>query len=598
MRRWAFRYAFVLLALFAVASVAFAAPAGIDVKKVDSALFQEIGTRGGQLTLTLGSSPKSFNFYGTIDSAAYTIMMGNVIEPLVEANPITQKIEPALASSWEISKDGKVVTFHLRKGVKWSDGQPFTADDVVFTMENVLMDPNAEGNSVDRFTLHGKKVEWTKVDDLTVKAILPQPYGAFFQVLSQAMMVPKHKLAQYVYPLNPKLKPGAINSAWTTNWDLDDIVGTGPFKLSQYTVDQKVTLTRNPYYWKVDAKGNQLPYVDKLVYLIVPDRQVAMAKFLAGEIDRITISGSDFPMLKQKEVSGAPIKVFRGVPVQNVPSPLHVAFNFDDTNPDLAKLFMNKTFREAMEYAIDRQRIIDDIYNGLAIVSGVAGIQRTNKAFYNPNIEKIRRPFDLKKADALLDSLKLVDKNGDGIREFPDGKPVRFTLTAAVDIKEHQDTAVLIKDSLAKVGVQVDLQLLKFGLVFDKAMAGQFDATIVAFGDQPDPQLRKAIWQPGWPLYYWHLSTQPKDKDSLVNMAALLPWEKQLWDLWEKGEVTTDAADRKAIYDKMQEIMTDELPVIFLVKGMDLSAVQKDVGNAFQTADGVTVWTNYTVFKK
>ncbi|MBE3574023.1 MAG: ABC transporter substrate-binding protein [Firmicutes bacterium] len=582
------------LLLFSVWSVS--AQESLQPKKAPSILFQQIGKPGGTLTLRLGASPKSFNFYGVIDSSAYTIMMGNVLEPLVEANPVTQVLEPALASSWDVSKDGKTVVFHLRPGVKWSDGVPFTADDVVFTMENVLMDPNAEGNSVDRFTIGGKQVHWYKVDEHTVKAVLPQPYGAFLQVLSQAMMVPKHKLAEYVYPLNPKLKPGAINNAWTTNWNLKDIVGTGPFQLAEYTVDQKVVLTRNPYYWKVDPKGNRLPYVDKLVYLIVPDDQVALAMFKAGQIDRMVISGQDYPMLKKEELAGGDIRVFRGQPVQNTPSPLHVAFNFDEPNPALRAVFRDLRFREAVDYAINRSRIIDEIYNGLAIESGVIGVQRTNKAFYNPAIEKMRHPYDLKKAAELLDAMHLVDKNGDGVRELPNGEPLRFTLTAAVDIKEHQDTAVLIRDTLQKIGIKVDLQLIKFGLCFDKAMAGEFQAMILAFGDQPDPQLRKAIWQPGWPLYYWHRSTMTKD--GKLNQEALLPWEKTLWQLFEQGETAMNPAARKKYYDEVQVLFMKELPVIFLVKGMDLSAVHKDVGNAFQTKDGVTVWTNYTVFKK
>ncbi|BAS28302.1 ABC transporter substrate-binding protein [Limnochorda pilosa] len=563
-------------------------------KTVDPALFQEIGRPGGTLTLSLTSSPKSFNYYGVIDATAYAIM-ANVLTPLVEENPATFELEPGLAESWDVSEDGRTVTFHLRP-VSWSDGEPFTADDVIYTMRHVVMNPNAEGNERARYTFGDQVVRWEKVDARTVRALLPEPYGAFFRVLSHALMLPEHRLADLTEGANPALEAGSFNKAWTTDTPLDQIVGTGPFRLARYDVDQRVVLERNPHFWKVDPQGNPLPYMDRLVYLIVQNEQVQLAQFQAGAIDVLTISAADFPGLKSEEVAGAPIQVFAGNPVTPTPSPPHWAFNFDAKDPELRALFRDARFRAAMEQLVDRERIIDQVYNTLAILPG-APVLPSNKAFYNPKVAEMRRPFDPQAARQTLDGMGLRDVDGDGIRELPSGKDLEFTLTAAVDSQPMSDMAALLREELLQAGVKVNLQLIKFGLAFDKALAGDFESIIMAFGNQADPQLRKAIWQPGRPLYYWHLSTM-EGKEQKPVFGEMFDWERRVYELFEKGQVAMDPAERKAYYDEWQEIYARELPVIFIAKGMNLLAVQKSVGNYFQSEDGVNVGTPYTAYRR
>lgn len=564
-----------------------------NMQPVDPALFQEIGTYGGELVLGLPSSPRSFNFYGVIDNTAYTILY-NILNPLVEENPATGEIVPGLAESWEVDETGTEVIFHLRD-VKWSDGTPFTADDVVFTLEHVVMNPNAEGNSVDRFTLGGQPVRWEKIDDRTVKAILPSPYGAFTRVLSHALIVPKHKYEPYIAALNPGVEPGSVNKAWTTDTPVEEIVGTGPFVLKEYVVDQKVVLERNPNFWKVDPEGNQLPYIDRLVYLIVQDAEVLLAKFRAGEIDWITITGQNYPALKREELAGANFRVLAGSPVSPTPSPPHLAFNWDVEDEELRELFRNDRFREAMEYTVDRHRIIEDVYNTLAIIPGTP-VLPANTAFYNPEIENIMRPYSPEKAKAILEELGIVDRDGDGVRELPSGRPFEITLTAAVNVQPHNDIAVILKNEWEELGITTHLQLISNTLVGQRRSAGEFEAIIEAFGNQPDPQLRKAIWQPGRALYYWHRSTMDENQQPVLE--NMVDWERRLFDLFELGEVEMDPVKRKALYDEYQAIYAEKLPVIFIAKGMELAAVNNRVGNVFLKDNGQILGTNYTAFVK
>ncbi len=550
---------------------------------------------GGTLYLALTASPQSFLFYGTLDNNAYTVI-GQTMTGLVELHPVTNAIRPGLAESWSTSADGKEVTFYLRD-VKWSDGVAFTADDVIFTFENFIMNTVAKGNSVDRFTILDtsdgikKPVKWVKINDRTVKAILPSPFGPFYMNLSHAYIYPKHKLESKI----DKNRPDSVNELWLTNVSPSEIVANGPYRLVSYVMDQKVVLEKNPHYWRVDRFGNQLPYFDKLEYLIVKDDEVRLAKFMAGEIDYMAITARDFPMLKSRELAGGPFTVFRAQPTQPTPSPVHIAFNFDVENKELRELFRNTEFRRAMEYLLDRERIIDEVYNGLAI-PGAGLVLPANKAFYNPKIESILRAYNPQKANEILDSLGLKDKNGDKIREFTSGKNVEFTLTVQNSPQDYQDVALIFKEDLEKAGIKVNLQILDGTLVGNMFGAGNFEAGVRAFGNQPDLELRKAIWQPGTQLYYWHYSTL--DKENLLAITKnMFDWEKRLYDLFDLGSITTDQAKRKVIYDEVQEIYHDVLPVIFVSKGMNLFGASKTLGNVSQDKDGIVYFSSYTTYR-
>ncbi len=579
-----------LLVFLLIGSGIIGAAEEVEKKVVSTELFEEIGTYGGEYVLPLSSAPQTFNYYGAIDPAKQQIMI-YVLDTLLEENPVTHEIEPGLAKEWEISEDGKKVTLHLRRGVKWSDGEPFTADDVIFSLEKMMLNPNAEANEVARFTIEGEVVKFEKLDDYTIVANLPGPFGVFLPVLSHTRVLPEHKLAHYVSEDNP----GAINEAWSTGEPLENIVGTGLFKITEYEVDQKVVLERNPYSWHYDEEGNQLPYVDRLVFLIVQNKEVQLAKFQAGEIDKIVISGNDYTPLKKAELEGANFKVLKGSPVNPTPSPTHLAFNFDVEDEELREAFRDDDFRKAMAYLVDRDRIIEEVYNTLAIKSGMP-VLPSNIAFYNPIIEELRLPCDLDKARELLDKLGYTDSDNDGIRELPNGKDFEFNLTASVDQQDHNDIASLLKDNMEAVGLKVNLNLIKNSLAFDKALAGEFEAMLLAFGNQPDPQFRKAIWQPGNPLYYWHLSLMDENRKPIKE--KMYDWEKIVYQDFEMGQVTMEPAERKKYYDEWQEIYARHLPVIFITKGMDLQAVQKNVGNYFINDNGVIVGIPYTVFKK
>ncbi|GAA5512815.1 putative ABC transporter-binding protein DR_1571 [Deinococcus carri] len=529
------------------------------------------GKPGGTYTLVLGDSPQSLNYYGVIDNNL-GLLAQQMFDGLVEFNYASYKVEPALAESWVVSPDGKVYTFKLRQGVKWSDGQTFDADDVVFTYDQIIMNPEARAGDAANFKLDGKPVQVKKVDANTVQFILPRPSPAFLLQM-RSFIMPKHRLLKFSQ--EGGAKPADINNAWPSNVNEAEVVGTGPFKLSNYTAGQKVTLVKNPNYWKVDGRGTKLPYLDRLEFLIIRDPQAQVAQFLAGNVDQLNISGAQFPDLKQREVSGAPFKVMRSTALFG--SPPFVAYNFDAKDPALAKVFSDARFRRAMQSALNRDRIIDTVYNGLASLPG-HGVAPVNKEWYT-NTTKQLGTFDLKAAAAALDALGLKDTNGDGVREISRGKNLEFDLTYATDSSVYPAIATILQNDFSKIGVKVNLKGILAKNLLSTGQSGNWEMILHAFGDQPDPELRKPIWQPGGALYYWHRSLMPAQDGGKPNLARMAPWEKEIYNIFDDAATTTDRSKRKALYTRWQLLFAQNLPVTPIAKPENIGAVSNKYGN-------------------
>ncbi|MHA0036236.1 ABC transporter substrate-binding protein [Deinococcus sp. PESE-13] len=541
---------------------AFAAP-----KKVSGygSLGVTNGKPGGSFTLALGDSPQSLFYYGAIDNNLGLISQ-QLFDGLVEFNLATYKLEPALAESWAVSNGGKTYTFKLRQGVKWSDGQTFNADDVVFTYRNFIMNPEARAGDAGNFKLDGQPVTIKKVNDYTVQFDLPRPAPAFL-LQQRYFIMPQHKLAKFT---------GAdVNKAWPTNVDESEVVGTGPFKLSRYTPGQKVTLVKNPNSWKVDAAGTKLPYLNSLEFLILRDPQAQVSQFLAGNLDQLNISGAQFPDLKSKEVAGGKFKVIRSTALFG--SPPFVAYNFDAADPTLAKLFSDVRFRRAMQSALNRRRIIDTVYNELASLPG-HGVAPANKAFY-ANTTRQLGTFDLAAANKALDALGLNKKNSAGIRLMSNGKPLEFDLTYGTDSPVYPPMAAIIQSDFAKVGVKVNLKGILSSKLLSTGQSGNWEMILHAFGDQPDPELRRPIWQPGGALYYWHRSLMPAKDGDKPNVAKMFPWEKEIYTIFDDASTTPDVGKRKALYTRWQLNFAQNLPVTPIAKPENIGAISDKYGN-------------------
>ena len=528
------------------------------------------GKTGGQLTMILGDSPQSFFYYGAIDSNLQALA-ANLHDGLVEYNYTTYELEPALAEAWTISSDGRVYTFRLRQNIKWHDGRDFNADDVVFTFDQIVANPEARGGDAGAFMVGGQRVKFEKVDSRTVRLILAKAAPAMLQYMRLYIM-PRHKLLRF--SVAGGAKPADINAAWPTTVDPREVIGTGPFRLLSYVPGQKITLVRNPNYWKTDAKGTRLPYLNRIELLVVRDPEQQVAQFLAGNVGQLNLSGAQFPDLKARQQAGASFRVVSARTLFG--SPTHLAFNFDARNSELASLFGNARWRQAMQMAVNRQRIIDDVYNGLAELPG-HGVAPISSWYFDTRA--LLGKFDPQAAGRALDEMGL-HMGPDGMRRLPGGRALEFTLTYGTDSTAWPSIATILQNDLKRIGVRVHLNGILSRTLLSTALSGNYEALLLAFGDQPDPELRKPIWQPGGALYYWHRATQPAHPGGRPSFAAMQPWERQIYDIWETAATTAaQPSQRKALYDRWQSLFAQNLPVIMIAKPMAVGAIQNRYGN-------------------
>jgi peptide/nickel transport system substrate-binding protein len=576
-----FRFGLAASVLAAVAVAQGSVPA-----TVPALMFQQEGKKGGVFTQAITTAPVTFNYYNAIDGATQTVL-NNSFDRLLTLNPYTNKIYPNLVESWQFSEDGLNLTMRLRD-IKWSDGTPFTADDVIFTVDALANNPNLRANFTAQLRIGGQSLKFQKVNDRTFKVVMPVQYGAILNVLTFFPIMPKHKLEQF----DPIGKPADFARAWATDSKLSEIVGTGPFILSNYVANQKVTMTRNPNSWRKDPFDNQLPYTDKLEYLVINSQEGQLAQLKAGTLDSLSITGAQFPDMKAAEVQGGKVRVLRGIGLNS--PPWHWSFNMDSADTDLAKAFRDLRFRQAMNSALNRDRIIESVFNGLASLPGhgVAPISDWyfNTKEYFPN-------WNLKAAADALDAMGIKDSDGDGVRNLTAGKNFEFALTHAADSSVAPAMGAIIQNDLKQLGIRVNLRGVAGNTVLGTGQAGNFDSILLTFGDQPDPQLRKDIWQPGRGLNYWRKSLQPTKPNDPISTKNMFSYEKRIYQIFDEAERLGDQSRRKALYDEWQVLFAKYMPVILITKPDVLAVANNRIGN-FYAKDNRVLWSTSTVYEK
>jgi peptide/nickel transport system substrate-binding protein len=507
----------------------------------------EPGIYGGTLVLGLPGNPKTFNVVTAAEVLSAWVTAGPVYKALVDWDNEKQQDIPGLAKSWESTPDGLQWTFNLRKGVMWSDGTPFTADDVVFTFE-VNFDRNIAAPGGDLFTQSdGSFPTIQKVDQHTVIFQLKEPNAAFAAAIGSTYLIPKHKWEN-------DYKAGNFRQILTLSTSPQDVVGLGPYRVQSFTTDQRLVLERNPYYWKVDKNQQRLPYIDRVVFVIVPDFNTAALKFQSGELDMVWgISPDNVAAVKSKEQEG-------DYTIYN----LGPAFNTDFIvfNQDLAKYknqvklrwFREQKFRQAVSHAIDRDAIVRTAFQGHGIPLFNFN-SPANKVWFTENITTY--PYNPDRARELLKEIGIEDRNGDGKLEDSQGNPIKFTINTNSNRQYRINMGTLIKENLAKIGMDVTLQPLEPGLVSEKLQdTRDFDAIILGWQSQvpPDPIIGKNVLLPSANTYY-----------AFPNQASpSTDWERRLQELVTLNSRQVNLSDRQQSYWEAMKIWSDYLPEIEL----------------------------------
>ncbi|MBM0741759.1 ABC transporter substrate-binding protein [Phormidium sp. CLA17] len=559
----------------------------------NQAIFKTKAAQVSQLVISTLGDFKTFNyaFYGEFPNIfLYTA------EGLIAENGKTGKIEPALAESWEISPDKQRITFTLRNGLKWSDGQPLTVDDVIFTYRDVYLNEKIPTDLRDllRIGKSGKFPTVRKVDQRRVEFTTPEPFAPFLRVLGMGLL-PEHILRESVFTNDDEGKPKFL-STWGTNTDPQKLVVNGPFMLESYTPSQRYVFRRNPNYWRKDSQSQPLPHIERIVMQIVESTDTELLRFRSGELDQLAGLGSlrpeDFSLLKQEEKRGN-FQIQQGGLRMGT---LYTMFNLntgrrtDETplvDPIKSRWFNTKEFRQAVAYAINRDKLINNVFRGLAkpqnspisvqspfYLSPAEGLKTYN---YDPQKSKelLRQAgFKYDKQQQLLDA---------------DGNRVRFSMITNAENKLRVAIGAQIKQDLAEIGMQVDFAPTSFNTVIEKLDTSlDWDCVMLGLTGGVEPNNGFNVWNPDGGSHTFNQGSKPGSPPVIGRQVS--DWEKEIGQLYIQGAQELDESKRKVIYGKTQQITQENLPFIYLANQMAMAAVRNKVENVEYTALGFTYW--------
>lgn len=522
----------------------------------------EPGNLGGKLVITQRSEPRTFNPVPAVDQTSMGII-DRLNADLIHINRGTQKTEPSLAKSWTISKDGTQFVLKLRKGIRFSDGAPFDADDVVFSY-TAYLDEKVPSLHRDLLVIDDKPVKVEKIDAFTVRFTFPAPYAPAERVFDSLAILPRHLLEK-------DYKDGKLGQMWGLNTAPDKIAGLGPYRLKQVVPGERIVLERNPYYWKVDAKGQKLPYLDELTFLIVPNQDAQVVRFQAGDAQIVSgLSGDNYAALEPEQASRH-FKLYDAGPGLEYN---FLMFNLNDDisakMPELArkqKWFNDVRFRQAVSAAVDRAGIVRLALRGRGVAL-ITHVTPGNKLWFNANVQVT--PRSLPRARQLLQSAGFSQKPNGPLVDAS-GQPVEFTILVSSSNAQRAQMATLVQDDLKQLGMNVHVVTMEQRATIDRVVkTHDYEAVIMglASGDA-DPTPDMNVLMSNGATHVWHMGEK----------TPATPWEAEIDRIMQKQQVTLNHQQRKKLYDRIQEIEAEQLPMIFLASPNILVGAREDLGN-------------------
>ena len=549
------------------------------------------GVRGGTVVIDNVDNPRTFNPIIQFESSSDAVN-AQLHATLLEGGFGTPD---ALAENFEVSDDNLTIRLILREGLKFSDGQPLTADDVLFTLNDVVFNPDV----ISRKTLWLINDQFPTVtaEDARTIVVSTQVAAPLVTLINLTLqeILPKHKLAQFVHKLNPSVPAGTFNETWNIGTPPSEIVGAGPFRMVSFVADQQVVLERNPFFWKVDPEGTQLPYLDQIILPVVSDDNVRLLRFINQETDIYGPVPEDLPVLQQRSSEG--IRLIVGTQASTLGDNFF-AFNQDVADANLRQLFRDVRFRQAMSHALDRQTIIDIFRNGLAEPRFGPGMSAEFWFGVQDDAGFPRKDLNLDKAQSLLDELDLPDANGDGIREFgasypTPGQPVEFELIVPEGSRVLISEADFWAQDLETIGVRVQLNPISFNTLVGRVSTSRpadYEAVRIGIGGGGDPNLAADIYASKGPLHLYKFS----DADD----ADVPEYQQQLDELFARQAVT-DGDERFEVVAQIQSLLAENVPLIWIANGVGLLSFREDrLGNFAGIRLDATLNASEILFRK
>lgn len=527
------------------------------------------GKYGGRVLIGTLGDPKTFNPVVATETSSTDITY-RLFSSLVSLNNITQEMAPSLASRWEFSPDNLSIIFHMRRGVLWSDSVPVTAYDVKFSYD-AIYDPKVQNPLNDIMRVNGKPFSYTAVDSFTFRVSIPETFAPFLLWAGGVPVLPRHIL-------EPELKRGRFDSAYGIGTPPEKIVTCGPYLLEKFEPGVKAVLRRNPAYWRIDRAGNRLPYIERIIFVSMRSMETMLLNFQTGNMDMLDgVKPSDVPILERDAKK-------RGYRLVNLGPSMNQSmfwFNLNDGKgpdgkpfvaPHKLAWFRDVRWRKAMAHAVDREGIIKTVFDGMAEPE-YGPDTPANKLWYSPDC--VKYDYNLDKARAYLDSMGLADRNGDGIREDVKGHPVEFTMITNTGNDLRELIGNIIKADLAKIGVKMIFSPIEFNtLVVKIDNEYTYECCLLGVGGgDPDPSSGTHIWLSSGRMHQWF----PNQKKPATE------WEARIDRLMNLQMTTLDRRKRKAYFDAIQYIISDQAPYIYLVTPLVFVAASDKFQNLVPT---------------
>ncbi len=542
-------------------------------------LFRNPAAQVPQLIASIPVDPKTFNY--ALNEEVPNVF-GFIYEGLITENAVTGELEPALAESWDINPEDLSITYTLRPNLKWSDGEPLTTADVVFTYNEIYLNPKIPSSTLDILQI-GQKRQFPTIaalDERRVKFSLPEPFAPFFRTTGLPIL-PEHSLGPGVRTLDNAGNPKFL-TLWGTQTDPKLIIANGPFTIERYTTNQRIIFRRNPHYWK-----NPEPYLERFVWQIVDSTDTALIQFRSGSLDVLDVAPMNFSLLKREEEAGN-FRIYNGGPQAGV---TFLSFNQNQgsrngkplVDPIKSAWFNSIPFRQAVAYALDRQTMINNLYRGLGTTQN-SPLSVQSPYYFSPEAGLRVYDFDLERSRQLLREAGFTWNAQNQLLDPADHR-VQFTLLTNTGNAIREALGAQIKQNLAAIGIQADLSFISFSTLVER-LANSFDweAYVGAFTGGVEPNNGFNIWSPDGRLHVFNQS------DPELTGRVVQAWEQRIGELYVKGAQELDEDRRKAIYFETQAITQDALPFIYLVNPLALSAFRNTIQGAQPTGLGGALW--------
>ena len=536
------------------------------------------------------------------ETMAGSAVIGRILEGLITLDPNTGDVIPNLAKSWEISADNLQYTFHLRRGIHWSDGQPFTADDVLFTWgcffakqldvdsgepvldENGRVKYRYSSRSTFGQLINGQEPLVEKLDDYTVRFTTPEVYAPFLLFGGGEEILPKHVL-QVSFDDGTLMDQWSVETAINEPWK---IVGLNMFVLESYRPGERIVFAKNPNYWKVNTKGERLPYVARVITKIVQDQNSSNVAFAQGLTDFESIGPDNVAWVKRGEERFDYTVLDMGPSSQTN----FIWFNLNPgkdadgvayVEPYKFEWFSDKRFRQAISHGINREGIVRGVYfNRADILHGYVSPKR--KLWYNDAIRKY--PYSPETSRELFAEMGFTFAAGQ--LKDPLGNAIEFSLMTNSSSGLRVEMATVFKENMAALGIDVELQFLDFNTIINKTSDSfTYEACMLGLGGgAPDPYAGKDVLMSGGRLHQWY----PQQLEPATE------WEARIDALMLEIGRHTNVALRKKYFFEVQEILAEQQPLIFLVSPKDFVGYRNRWQNVDPTPLGGVTWNQESLW--